>query len=142
MSQNKFDLSRSLIEMQTRKSKLGLEKARLQEDVRELTEMLKSKSIHQSHGTHDEIVMRKKNAIYKMDQIELEILELKSDIKKRNQLKEEASALLNRDDPKLIEDLVAMRDYYQDFASDKTRIQASRFLASDVAKRLTQILKR
>ncbi|WP_313266536.1 hypothetical protein [Sphingobacterium sp.] len=136
---NKHDLERSILELQGKRSQLGLKKQKIQADLSETREMLKV--VKQNHETFADLVMRKKNLTADLDECELEIMKLKQDIKKRQNLKVEAGDIFGNSNKTAIVKLTVTRDHYQQFASDKTRVSSMRIMASEIAEKLTQILK-
>lgn len=136
---NKYDIERSIIELKARKSELGARKAKLQNDVSETKEMLRT--VLQNHPTHTALIHRKKNLVAEMDEVELEIIKLKKEISKRSVLKSEAVGIMDNPQSKAVVALTTMRDEYQSFASDKTRVSSMRIMASQVAERLTEVIK-
>lgn len=134
------DVQHSILEMQAKRSRLGIKKAVLQQDCNKYKEMLKV--IQQGHETFNEIVEKRKEKVAELQDIETELSELKQSIKKRQLLKEE---VLSQQQPKNVAmeaDLLVLRDDYLKFAGDKTRVASMRSMAAEFAEKLTKVLKR
>ena len=134
------DIQHSIFEMQSKKSQLGQKKSKLQSEISQYKEMLSV--ISQGHETHDEIIKKKREAVTQLNEIDVEISQLKSMIKRRHSLKEEVKS---KEEPKnlMVEaELIVMRDYYLKFAGDKTRVASLRSMAADFAGDLTKLLKK
>jgi len=137
---DKHDIQHSILEMQAKKGKLGLKKAALQHEISQQKEYLRY--VAQGCEAHDEIVAKKNQLIAEMNDVELEISELKNDIKRRQALKDEVT---ENEQPKAKQweaEITVMRDNYLKFAGDKTRVASLRAMAADFASDLTKILKK
>jgi len=137
---NSNDIQLSILELQSRKSKLGLKKQKLQANISNYKEMLKV--VTQGHETFEEIVEKKKALVSELNEIDLEIAQIKQDLRKRQLLKEEVK---ETEQPKTLAveaELIVLRDNYLKFAGDKTRVASMRAMAADFAGELTKVLKR
>lgn len=70
------------------------------------------------------------------------VIEHKKQIWKRSVLEHEVrNSIKDNDNSEVKEKLIAMFDYYMNYASDRTRISSTRSVAAEVAKDLEKIIK-
>lgn len=133
------DIQHSILEMQSKKSKLGIKKQQLQAKVNEKRQMLQ----YVKEGeTYNELVSAKRDLVSELHEIDAEISQLKNDIKKRQLLKEEVKANEKPNTMPVKTDLTILRDYYLKFAGDKTRVASMRAMSAEFAEALTKIIKK
>lgn len=134
------DIEHSILEMQAKRSRLGIKKAGLQQEISKYKEMLKV--IQQGHETFNEIVDKRKLAVAELNEVEAELSELKLTLKKRQLLKDEVKSQQQPKNVAMEADLLVLRDNYLKFAGDKTRVASMRSMAAEFAEALTKVLKR
>lgn len=137
---NKHDLQLSIIELQAKKSKLGIDKQRKQAEISQLKGMLKV--VLQKHETHTELAAKKKELVADVNDIELEILRITQEIKKRQRLKDEVADMENPKELAIRAELVALKEKYKNFAGDRTRINNMRTMANEFANEIDYIIKK
>lgn len=137
---DKNDIQLSIIELQAKKSALGVTKLKKQSEISQLKGMLKV--VKQNHETHAVLAEKKKNLVADINEIELEIIRLGQLIKKRQLLKEEVEAMQNPKELEVLAELEAMKTKYKNFAGDRTRINNMRTMANEFADELGLLIKR
>lgn len=137
---DKHDIQHSIIELQSKKSRLGLKKASIQADISKHKEMLKY--VQQGHETHNDIVAKKNELVAELNEIDLEIMRTKQDLKKRQLLKDEVSEMEQPKAKQWEAEITVLRDNYLKFTKDKTRVSSLRVMAAEFADELTKLLKR
>lgn len=136
---NKHDIQASIIELHAQRSRLGQKKAKLQGEISNFKEMLKV--VKQGHETHGEIVGKKNALIADLNEIDLEIMRIKQDIRKRELLKEEVKEMEQPKAQLWEAEIMVLRDYYMQFAGDRSRIASLRQMSAEFASKLTKLLK-
>lgn len=136
---NKHDIQASIIELHAQRSRLGQKKAKLQGEISNFKEMLKV--VKQGYETHGEIVGKKNALIADLNEIDLEIMRLKQDIRKRELLKEEVKEMEQPKAQLWEAEIMVLRDYYMQFAGDRSRIASLRQMSAEFASKLTKLLK-
>jgi chromosome segregation ATPase len=137
---DKHDIQHSILELQAKRSKLGVKKQHIQGEINKIREMLKY--IEQGHDTFNDLVAKKNTLVSDGHEIDTEIADLKSQIKKRQLLREEVSAIEQPKAMMLEAELTVLRDYYLSFAGDKTRVASMRAMSAEFAGALTTIIKK
>lgn len=140
MGIDQHDIQQSILELQGKRSKLGLRKQQIQSELNKIREMFKY--VQQGHETFNDLVDKKKGLIDEANSIELELADLKNQVKRRQALKDEVTPIKQ---PKLImleAELTALRDRYLNFAGDKTRIASMRAMSAEFAEELTKLIKK
>lgn len=137
---NKNDIQLSIIELQAKKSSLGLEKSKKQAEIAQVKGMLKV--VKQGHETHDILCEKKRDLVADINEIELQIMRLGQDIKKRQLLKQEVAEMENPKEAVTLAELEALKTKYKNFAGDRTRINNMRTMANEFANELESIIKK
>lgn len=137
---NKHDVQLSIIELQAKKAQLGIKKQKKQSEISQVKDMLKV--VKQSHITHAELSAKKRDLVADVNEIELEIMRLTTDIKKRQSLKDELTDLENPKELAIRAELVALKEKYKSFAGDRTRINNMRTMASEFANEIEVVIKK
>lgn len=137
---NKFDVQMSIIDMQSKKSALGAEKAKKQQELSRIKGMLKV--VKQNHETHLDLVSMKKKLVDEVNAIELDILRLTQDIKKRQLLRDQVAEIQDPKEDAIKAAILVLREKYKSFAGDRTRINNMRTMANDFAAELDSLLSK
>lgn len=137
---NQHDINYSIIELQSKKSKLGIKKQHLQAEINKIRDMLKY--VEQGHDTFNELVCKRKELTAQTQEVDTEICDLKSQLKKRQILKDEVAIMEQPRALMLEAELVVMRDHYLNFAGDKTRVASMRAMSAEFAESITKVLKK
>jgi hypothetical protein len=134
------DIQYSILELQSKRSKLGIKKQQLQADISNIKEMLKY--VQQGHETFNELVTKRKDLACQSNEIDADLADLKTQIKKRQLLKDEVAI---SEQPKAVlyeAELTVLRDHYLNFAGDKTRVASMRAMSAEFAESITKLIKR
>ncbi|WP_214228605.1 hypothetical protein [Pedobacter sp. B4-66] len=133
------DIQHSILDMQSKRSKLGIKKQQIQAKINEKKQMLQ----YVKEGeTYDELVAAKRELVSESHEIDAQLSQLKQDIKKRQLLKDEVKANETPNTLPVKSELTVQRDYYLKFAGDKTRVSSMRAMAAEFAESLTKIIKK
>ncbi|WP_448104692.1 hypothetical protein [Pedobacter panaciterrae] len=133
------DIQHSILDMQSKRSKLGIKKQQIQAKINEKKQMLQ----YVKEGeTYDELVAAKRELVAESHEIDAQLSQLKQDIKKRQLLKDEVKANETPNTLPVKSELTVQRDYYLKFAGDKTRVSSMRAMAAEFAESLTKIIKK
>lgn len=137
---DQYDVQHSILDIQSKRSKLGIKKQQLQGEISKIREMLKF--VQQGHETFEELVLTKNKLIAETHEIDSELIDLKDQIKRCQLLKDE---LNSNEQPKttILEfELTTLRDRYLSFAGDRSRIGSMRAMAAEFASELTKLIKK
>lgn len=140
MGVNEHDIQQSILELQSKRSKLGLRKASIQSELSKIREMLKF--VQQGHETFNELVANKSKLVDEANSIDVELVDLKNQVKRRQALKEEVSEPKQPKAIMLEAELTVLRDHYLNFAGDKTRVASMRAMSAEFAEALTKLIKK
>jgi len=135
------DIQHSILEMQAKRSRLGIKKQTLQFEINKIKQML----LYIKEGeTFQELIDKKRQLTTETHDLDAELSELKINLKKRQQLKEEVlkDERPNAQNISFNADIVVLRDKYLSFAGDKTRVASMRSMAAEFAEELTKLLKK
>lgn len=137
---DQHDIELSIINLQAKRQQLGGKKLKAQNEISRLREMLKF--VQQGHETFNDLVEMKRKQVEMLTDIESELADLKTQIKKRQVLKQEVGLIASPRNIAVEADILVLRDKYLSFAGDRTRISSMREMAAKFAEELTKILKK
>lgn len=133
------DIQHTILDMQAKKSNLGIKKAQIQANLSQNRQMLQ---YVKQGDTYDELIAIKRKLISECQEIDVEINQLKQDIKKRMLLKDEVKATEKPNTLPVKAHLTVLRDKYLKFAGDRTRIASMRTMSAEFAEELTKVIKK
>ena len=143
MEANIIKIDRSIILMKSKKNTLVSDKIKIQEELSELKD--KRLDTIDKHELETIYIERKvlKNDLHS---IEIEMLEITHGIKSKNILKREIIEMERASAPKLnnskiLSELKSLMKEYRKFATDHTRINSMRMMASTFSDQLENLIK-
>ena len=140
MSNNKMkhETTLKINALHSQKSTLCQRKAEIQKELSALTAQVRGKRVSPSH--YDNVCREQEGLKTELAGIERQVIELASEIR---ELSIEANAPHEGSDAKrgVIPVLVELRDEYEAFAADATRVSSMRRMAAEFSMKLTRIIR-
>lgn len=138
--QNIIDLEKSISELKSRQSLFTYEKKKCQDALSEINSKIKSNGKHLPPAEYKKLCNKQDSLKREITEAEHEIANLQDQIRKKSHLadeiKLEVATIAKKDMPNKI---TKLKDYYMNFAADKTRVSSMRAMAAEFAEKLEAI---
>jgi len=139
---DKLIVERKIIALVQTKDELILDKKELEADMSEINNSIRSRNHALPQEEYKALCKKQDEIKRKLVEYQGKINEVKTEIQKKNLMKDEISAEIRKDSPTdVLSAITSLKDYYVNFASDKTRVSSLRAMAAQFAEELESIIK-
>ncbi|TXD45879.1 hypothetical protein [Polaribacter sp. IC073] len=144
--QNKVDLERSILDLRSKKSGLVFKKIKKQEKATDLKVQLTNP--HLELEEYDTLKGKRNKVRCQLSQIEVDIKEVNLEINAKNKLFTSIQSHLKvnknklSNDTSFLRELIVLKEQYNEFSADHTRVSSMRTMASNFTNKLESIINK